>query len=183
MRLFIALGLPAELLHELARCQAQFRELPLRLADPAGLHLTLQFLGEVDAGLAPALLASIDALPPAPFELRLAGLGGFPDLRSTRVLWAGLGGDLGALARLQAAVLAATAPLGFRPEERPFRPHLTLGRVRPTAGPGERRAVGAAIAGAAPPVPLAWQAGAPQLYESTLTPSGAVYRALRASGA
>lgn len=178
MRLFIALGIPPEAREELARLQGWLRGLPVRWVDPAGVHLTLQFLGEAAETSAPALLEALAGLPAAPFALGLEGLGAFPDLRRPRVLWVGLGGDLAALARLQAAVLAATAPLGFAPEARPFRPHLTLGRVRQDAGPEERRAVGRAVGHAAPPAPLSWEAGAPTLYQSTLTPAGAVYTAL-----
>jgi 2'-5' RNA ligase len=178
MRLFIALGLPQEVREELARLQGRLRGLPVRWADPAGVHLTLQFIGETPEASAPALLEALAGLPAAPFPLRLDGQGAFPNLRQPRVLWVGLGGDLTALGRLQAAVLAATAPLGFAPEARPFRPHLTLGRVRQDAGLEERRAVGRAVEGAAPPAPLSWQAGAPTLYQSTLTPAGAVYTPL-----
>jgi 2'-5' RNA ligase len=178
MRLFIALALPAEVHEELALAQARLRGLPVRWASPAGIHLTLQFIGEAPERSAPALLEALAGLPDTPFELRLDGLGAFPDLRRPRVVWAGLGGDLAALARLQAAVLGATAPLGFTPEARPFRPHLTLGRVRQDVGPEERAAVGRAVERAAPPAPLAWPAGAPTLFQSALTPAGAVYTAL-----
>lgn len=178
MRLFIALSIPDEVRRELARAQAGLRGLPVRWADPAGIHLTLQFLGETAEGSVPPLLAALAAVPATTFPLRLAGLGAFPNLRQPRVVWAGLDGDLAALARLQAAVLAATAPLGFVPEERPFRPHLTLGRVRQEAGPEERRAIGRAVERAAALAPLSWEAAGPTLYQSTLTPRGAVYKAL-----
>jgi 2'-5' RNA ligase len=178
MRLFIALSLPDKVRRELARIQSGLQGAPLRWADPAGMHLTLQFLGETPEGRVAALLTALAALPAAPFTLRLEGLGAFPDLRRPRVIWVGLGGELAALSRLQAAVLAATAPLGFAPEERRFHPHLTLGRVRQQAGPEERRALGRAVEGAAPPAPLAWAAGGPALFQSTLTPAGAAYTAL-----
>jgi 2'-5' RNA ligase len=182
MRLFIALSLPDEVQGELARVQSRLRGLPVRWAAPTGIHLTLQFLGEVAEQRAPALLEALAALPAAPFELRLDGVGAFPSLGRPRVVWAGLGGDLAALSRLQAAVLGATAPLGFAPEERPFRPHLTLGRVRQEAGPEERRALGRAVERAGPPAALAWEAGGPTLFQSALTPAGAVYTALGPGG-
>jgi 2'-5' RNA ligase len=178
MRLFIALSLPDEVHRELALVQARLRGLPVRWSGPAGIHLTLQFIGETAEQRAPELLAALAALPAAPLTLQLEGLGAFPDLRRPRVIWAGLGGDLAALSRLQAAVLATTAPLGFALEERPFRPHLTLGRVRQEAGPEERQALGRAIERAEAPAPLAWQAGGPTLFQSALTPAGAVYTAL-----
>lgn len=178
MRLFIALELPADVRAELAAAQARLSGHPLRWVAPAGIHLTLQFLGEVDDGLAPSVLAALAALEVAPFSLSLAGLGAFPTARQPRVVWVGLGGDTGALAALQAAVGAATAPLGFTPEARPFRAHLTLGRARPDAAPAALRALGEALARVAPPPPLSWTAGAPALFQSTLTPQGARYTRL-----
>lgn len=178
MRLFIALALPDEVRAELAQTQRRLRGHPLRWSPPQGMHLTLQFLGEADAGLVPPLLTALAGLDVAPLRLRLEGLGGFPNARQPRVVWAGVDGDTVALAALQAAVVAATAPLGFVAEERPFRAHLTLGRARPDAGPVELRALGEALAHAAPLAPLAWEAGAPALYQSTLTAEGARYTRL-----
>lgn len=182
MRLFIALDLPATVRAELAGAQARLRagRYPVRWADPAGMHLTLQYLGEADAGVVASLLAALAAIERAPFQLDLGRLGAFPNLRQPRVVWAGVGGDTAALAGLQRAVVAATAPLGFGAEERAYTPHLTLGRVRGEAGRDELRALGEAVAAAPRPSPLAWQAGPPILFQSTLTPGGAVYTPLGA---
>lgn len=178
MRLFIALELPDRVRAELARAQAALQGHPVRWAAGEGLHLTLQFLGEADEALVAPLLAAVGAVAAEPCGLALAGLGAFPDLRQPRVVWAGLGGDTAALGALQARVTAATAPLGFAAEARPFRPHLTLGRARPEAGPARLRALGEAIARAAPLPALAWDAGRPALFQSTLTPGGATYTRL-----
>lgn len=180
MRLFIALPLPPAVIAELAAVQRRLRPAApsVRWADPAGIHLTLQFLGEAPAEQAPPLLAALAAIAPPPFELHLARLGAFPGPQRPRVVWAGITGATGALADLQLAVLAATTPLGFVPEARPFSPHLTLGRVRPDARPEQTRALADLLARAAPPAPVAWPGGAPRLYQSTLTPQGAVYTLL-----
>ncbi len=178
MRLFIALELPGEVRAELAGVQRGLQGLPVRWVSGAGMHLTLQFLGETDEALVGPLLAGLAGLGGRPIRLRLAGLGAFPSARQPQVLWAGVGGDVEALAALRGEVAAATAALGLADEARSFKPHLTLGRVRQSAGPRERRAIGEVLARAAPPAPLAWEAGPPALFQSVLAPGGAVYTRL-----
>ncbi len=133
MRLFVALNLRSDQKAALAEVLAPLRgsALPVRWVDPASVHLTLKFLGEVaepaleEMGAAVARAARV--VPP--FTAAAHGLGGFPDLRRPRVLWLGL--DAGAeLQALQAAVEAELGPLGYPPENRPFSPHLTVGRAR-----------------------------------------------------
>jgi 2'-5' RNA ligase len=96
------------------------------------LHLTLKFLGDVEAerlGDVTAALAAALAGCPA-FDLSIEGLGAFPTASRPRVLWAGVGEGREAAAALARCVDAALAPLGFPPESRPFAAHVTLGRVR-----------------------------------------------------
>jgi 2'-5' RNA ligase len=175
MRLFIALQLPEEVKAALAAAQARLPDQAVRWTSPAAIHLTLQFLGEADEALVEPLVAALAALPAEPIRLRLAGLGAFPNSRQPRVVWAGVAGDTEALLRLQAAVTTATAPLGFAGEARAFKPHLTLGRARQDARPEALRALGAALGAVEPPPPLVWEAGRATLYQSTLTPRGAIY--------
>ncbi|MEI7768377.1 MAG: RNA 2',3'-cyclic phosphodiesterase [Chloroflexales bacterium] len=180
MRLFIAIDLPDPVRAALAEAQSRLRRSapPARWAAVEGMHLTLQFLGEADAGRVPDLLAAISAIPTPPFALRLGGLGAFPSAERPRVLWVGIEGDLAALDRLQRAVTAATRPLGFAPEERSFAPHLTLGRARQDVGSQQIQALAAALRRTAPPVPVDWVTGCPYLFESVSTPSGVVYRVI-----
>lgn len=175
MRLFIALHLPDAVREELGAAQSKLRAHPVRWVDPAAMHLTLQFLGEAGADLAASLLAGLGAIAAPAIHLRLGPLGAFPNPRRARVVWAAVLGDTAALAELQRAVLAVTRPLGFPPEERRFRAHLTLGRVRQEARPEQLRALADALAAADPPAPLEWQAGPPRLIQSTLTPRGPIY--------
>ncbi len=99
---------------------------------PENLHVTLKFLGEVPreriAGVQEALDRVARGSPP--LELRIAGLGAFPDRRRPRVVWAGIAGGWEALGRLAARVDRELAGLGFAPEARPHVGHVTLGRVR-----------------------------------------------------
>ncbi|SDO42687.1 2'-5' RNA ligase [Klenkia soli] len=105
-----------------------------RWADPASLHVTLAFLGDVPRARLTGLLS---ALGPAvvgsrAVTLQLTGAGRFGG-RRPRVLWAGVGGDVDALTVLADRLAAAARHAGVPVDERPFRPHLTLGRW---PGPG-----------------------------------------------
>src|SRR5262249_42877826 len=108
----------------------------VRWVDPAGMHLTLKFLGEVDAARVPdveAALADV-ARRHAPLARAAGGLAGFPGATRPRVVFAGIAGGLRELGLLAADVERACEALGFAPEARPFRGHVTLGRVRSPKG-------------------------------------------------
>ncbi len=186
MRLFIALKLPADVLHELAAVQQRLRRAeshPVRWVAPQSIHLTLQFLGEVPEAQLPAILQALAAVRTTvaqrpPVQLRLAEAGAFPNLRRPQTLWVGIAGNLEELTRLQQLVIAATESLGFQPGTRSFRAHLTLGRVRRAATLPQRTALGTAL-GTLPSLrPVAWQSGYPLLFQSTLTPTGSIYTEL-----
>ena len=173
MRLFLAIDPDPAVVAVLAAMQAELHaRLPARRwSDPACLHLTLHFLGEVDAGRVPALaelLAGVAARTLA-FKLSVDGLGAFPSDAAPRVVWAGVGGDRDALAALHGALADGLVALGFSPDTRPYHPHLTL--AREAAGPLP------AIA----PAPAAWIARELVLYQSHLggqTGQGSRYEAI-----
>lgn len=132
MRLFVAINFSETLRQDLWSAIETLRAsaLPVRWVKPEAMHLTLKFLGEVAADRQDQLA---DALQHAagtsrPVTVTVGELGAFPDARRPRVLWAGVSPEPG-LELLQHQVEQAFAPLGFPPEGRPFRPHLTLGRV------------------------------------------------------
>jgi len=134
VRSFIALDLPGAVRRQL---EALIRELAQSGAQvgwvrPEGIHLTLKFLGNVELELIERIkpvLARIGERT-EPIHIEPAGCGAFPAIKQPRVVWVGLGGEGGALAALQGEVEEAMVPFGFAPEDRPFRPHLTLGRVK-----------------------------------------------------
>jgi 2'-5' RNA ligase len=133
MRLFVAVDLPPALKEAIRQLQNPLRHLAggVSWVRGEGFHCTLKFLGEVTPEQLPAIQSSLAAVPrPAPFTLHLRHLGVFPSESRPRVIWVGLEPALPHLAALQRDVEAAMAPLGFPPENRPFRPHLTLGRVK-----------------------------------------------------
>ena len=157
--------------------QGGFRN--VRWVDPAGAHLTLKFLGAVPADLLGAVHEAMrrTAAAAAPVHLGLGPLGAFPSARAPRVVWLGVTGEVEALGRLQRGVEEAAAALGFPREARPFRPHITLGRVREGMPAGEGRRLGETLARLTPD-PVSWRAEAVWLVRSHLTPQGAVYQHL-----
>jgi 2'-5' RNA ligase len=100
---------------------------------PERWHLTLLFLGAVPDARVPQLVTgaapAVAAAPP--MRLRLAGGGRFGSRRRPQVAWAGLDGDVAALSELAVRLARVARSLRLEVEERPFRPHLTLGRWRP----------------------------------------------------
>lgn len=134
LRLFVAIELSPEVESALdGAIRVLRRDLvgPFAWTAPESAHLTLKFLGDVDAGRVDELSDALDAAmaPLARFELRLSGTGTFPAEGRPSVVWAGLGGDTEALEGLRVTVESAAAGLGFEAETRAFQPHLTLGRV------------------------------------------------------
>ena len=110
------------------------RPLPGRAIPAENWHLTMRFIGPMEQVTYERMLAELDATQlGGSFSIRFEGLGAFPNPRRATVLWVGIshGGD--ELVRLAAAVEDAVAAAGVDPEERPFRPHLTVARIRPPA--------------------------------------------------
>ncbi|MBG9793190.1 2'-5' RNA ligase [Paenibacillus dendritiformis] len=101
-----------------------------RWVHPADYHITLQFLGDTPESKLAPLLEGLKrtAARSAPFRLCLGGCGAFGLPESPRVLWAAVAGDIDRLHELHHQVLETTSPLGFMPESRPYRPHITIAR-------------------------------------------------------
>jgi 2'-5' RNA ligase len=168
MRLFVAIDPPDPIRDALAAL-----ELRGRLSRPPRdqLHLTLRFLGEVDADHVPELIGALAVQVPR-FTLRVAGGGAFPSASRPRVLWAGIGGDVDALVALATRVEAAVRSVGLPPADKPFRAHLTLARVR------DGRVPDAVAAVQALPDLGEWPVREVLLVKSTLGERGAVHERL-----
>ncbi|MBI2823252.1 MAG: RNA 2',3'-cyclic phosphodiesterase [Planctomycetia bacterium] len=104
----------------------------VRWVKPEHLHLTLKFLGEVDLRDVPEVCAVVTQATTTvpPFSVRVAGAGAFPDFSRPRTVWLGVEDETGELAALHEQIDKALGGIGFRREQRRFRPHLTIGRVR-----------------------------------------------------
>lgn len=98
------------------------------------LHLTFRFVGDVDPVSFDRLLAALaESTLPAPFRIRLGGLGAFPKARKASVLWLDVSDPADELSEIHSVVEEACETAGLGQEERPFRPHVTLSRIRPPA--------------------------------------------------
>ncbi len=180
MRSFVALEIPAEPRRAAAEVT---RELKAAGADvkwvaPDSLHLTLKFLGEISPEQVPPLTRALGRMLEGrgAMSLSLQGCGAFPTLKRPQVVWLGLAGEVAALVELAAGVEEALAPLGFAPERRRFKPHLTIGRLRRRRGKSRPSGpLTRAIAGLAAWSGPDFAADRVALMRSTLTPKGAIY--------
>jgi 2'-5' RNA ligase len=174
VRSFIAIELPAELRQGLAQLQVRLKvDKPrVKWVDPNSIHLTLKFLGSVDPTM-------IGAQSISPFRLEVQpGLGAFPNLKRVQVVWVGLGGELEKLGQLQGILEASLSHLGFAPETRAFKPHLTLARLGNEASPEERQRFGELIAATKFELSCSIRVDALSLMKSQLTREGAIYTKL-----
>jgi RNA 2',3'-cyclic 3'-phosphodiesterase len=137
MRLFLALNLDPEVRR---RCYAATQALraagpDVRWVDETKLHLTLKFLGEQPESLVPPLSAALDkaASQSRELDLELGAIGAFPNFRRPRIVWLGVAPDP-KLELLHHDVEVACETLGLSVDGRPFRPHVTLGRVEKNDG-------------------------------------------------
>ena len=135
IRTFLAIEIPKEILEQFERVQYRLgRSMTgvIRWAKTGSIHLTLKFFGNITdrdiRNITDALQARAPALGPVP--VAIGTLGVFPNLSRPRVLWVGVTEGVKELSALQAQVETALEAEGFTREERPFRPHLTLGRMK-----------------------------------------------------
>jgi 2'-5' RNA ligase len=180
IRSFLALDPPEEILREIGRVQDRLRKLihgDVRWARPESIHLTLKFFGDIperDVANISAV-AGKAAAEVGPFDLTIGGAGVFPDPHRPRIIWLGMSGDVARLVTFQQGMELALREIGFAREERPFRPHLTLGRIKTpkgligltgVLGKGETYTAGR------------FTASGLGLFKSDLTPRGAIYTRL-----
>jgi 2'-5' RNA ligase len=130
-RLFVAVPLPGEVRMALADRLGAVA-VPGKAVPPENWHITLRFLGHTDQVAYERYLAALDSTGLGPeFDVGLGAMGAFPRPRSATVTWLAVTEGQGRLERLAAETEEAALVAGFSLEERPFRAHLTLSRVRP----------------------------------------------------
>jgi 2'-5' RNA ligase len=136
IRVFCAVELPLEIRAAVAahaaRLRRDFPDARASWARPEGLHITLKFIGEVEAPRVDALKRAAGAAAEGfkSFRLSIEESGTFPPRGAARVLWLGVRDESGQLSRLQSRLEQECAADGFPREERAFKPHLTLARLR-----------------------------------------------------
>lgn len=177
MRTFIAIKPPAlvtERLERLANAmRSRWPERSVRWVAPENIHLTLRFLGDTAEAQVAALSQGLEAITAGhqAFTLTLGKSGTFPSGRRAKVIWTGLTDERSNLGELQQKVEALVLQLGWEPEQRAFRPHWTLGRVRQgVRSPSENWLEH--------PPPMEFQVQELELVTSILKPGGAEYQTL-----
>lgn len=167
-RLFVALDLPAELSEQLG--SMRHPALDARWMGAAQRHLTLAFIGPVEAERMAAVREALGAVRANGVTLEISGVGAFPSPRRARVLVAQVSPDA-ALMQLQRNVVASLSDVGIEPEDRPYRPHVTLARLKDPQPEAVRAFLNEYSALRLRPFPV----DRFYLYESILHPSGAEY--------
>lgn len=180
MRLFVAVEVAEPVIESLMRAVDGLKRRAAHVAPRAKmtwataerLHVTLSFIGQATEDRAAAVITALGtSLAAAPFDLVVSGCGVFPDRGRPRVVWAGVVSGRTQLITLQQMVADRLAAVGIEPEQRPYQPHLTLGRVRDAAG---LRPAALLEGFAAAPFGTS-HVRAITLFESRLSPKGPTY--------
>ncbi|HVZ78836.1 MAG TPA: RNA 2',3'-cyclic phosphodiesterase [Gemmatimonadaceae bacterium] len=183
MRLFLAISFEPAVRRALAQVAAPLRPLAPGLAwvRDEQLHLTVKFLGEQPDDVVPRLVQAVDAVAAAhaPIRTALRGVGAFPNFRRARVVWMGMESDP-RLELLHHDVEVACDALGFPLDGKPFRPHVTLARVKRVPMQDELRALWRA-ADRAGERRIPATISSVDLMSSTLRTDGAVHERLHSS--
>lgn len=179
-RAFVAVDLPEDVLEQLDQVLRLLREnigdKRVRWVPVENLHLTLKFLGDVSRSNVDVLREIIENVVAAhkEFAFSVGGVGAFPSPLRARVIWAGVQAPPELMA-VQRSIDVETARLGYRTENRPFKPHLTLGRVTRNAGPKDVQHIASALK----EIKVGFLGVVPvkeiRLFQSNLQPNGAVY--------
>ncbi|MCO6509320.1 MAG: RNA 2',3'-cyclic phosphodiesterase [Aridibacter famidurans] len=153
----------------------RFPQVPAKWSRTGKLHLTLRFFGNVEEAGLEAITDAHKALAAAfsPFRLSIEGTGVFPNLRRPRVLWLGVSGAE-TLGSFRSGVDEELAAAGIEPEEREFRPHLTIARLK--GGPGAGSLAKHHLSQDFEPVDL--NVARIVIFESVLKPTGSKYTVL-----
>ena len=138
VRSFLAIELPRMILKRIEEVQGDLKSshADVRWVSPEKIHLTLKFFGSIDESRIDPIVKSIEgpAQTSSPFSLAVRGMGAFPHLKNPRVIWVGMVDEKEALISFQKALEKEFGKIGFEPEDRPFHPHLTLGRMKSNRG-------------------------------------------------
>jgi len=138
IRSFLAIELPKPILKKIEEVEADLKSVhaDVRWVSPERIHLTLKFFGNIEESRIDSILKSIEEPvrnKPA-FSVEVRGVGAFPSMKNPRVIWMGLVNGSQILTSLQKEIETELEKIGFQAEDRPFRPHLTVGRVKSSRG-------------------------------------------------
>ena len=141
IRSFLAIELPKSILKKIEEVQGDLRSThaDVRWGNPEKIHLTLKFFGNIEESRIDPIFKSIEEVMQntLPFSLKVRGVGAFPQLKNPRVIWMGLVDGREILTSFRKQIESQLGKIGFQPEDRPFHPHLTLGRMKSSRGKEE----------------------------------------------
>jgi 2'-5' RNA ligase len=179
IRTFIAIEIPKTVISKIRELQDAIKAygFKIRWVRAENIHLTLKFLGDIEESKIVEIAEAVSktAEEHSPISLKAKGIGVFPGIKRPRVLWVGLAGQLEALVKLQTTLDENSIVLDFPREKRPFRGHLTMGRIKDRI---DVKKLGDALMAFRRFESETFTAGQIILYKSELTPSGAVYTKL-----
>jgi 2'-5' RNA ligase len=179
VRAFIAVDLPVSVKKTIADLQTELKRSPsdVKWVRPANCHITVKFLGDISNDQAESVGRVLEecAAGCSAFPLIVDSVGAFPKIERPNIIWLGLADEKNQLARIAGEIEGKLLKLGFIQEDRPFAPHITIGRTRP----GSHKALSEALKTIAVPAGLAFEAKAITLFKSDLPSEGPVYSVLK----
>lgn len=180
MRTFIAFELSSDIKNEFAELQEKLKKAgaDVKWVNPNNIHLTLKFFGEISDDKVAPISKILDEISSEnrPFKISLSGLGAFPDLNRPRVLWVGIGEGASSAEQIAKSLENNLEKLGFSKEERPFRAHFTLGRVKSGKNKSELKQKILSLE----PRPASCTINSITFFRSILTPKGPIYTSIYA---
>jgi 2'-5' RNA ligase len=179
IRTFLAIDLPEEIKVQIENIQSRLKASikGIRWTRPEGIHLTLKFFGNISENKIADISSVVEknTVDIRPISLKVSTLGAFPNLKRPRVLWLGIGGSVEKLSDLQKEIEKDLESIGFQTENRAFRAHLTLGRIK---SPKNVEGLSEIIKNEGIYDAGSFCAGGLTLLKSDLTPQGAIYTKL-----
>lgn len=177
MRIFVAIPIPGEVKEAIGVFIGKLKSsaADVKWVERENLHFTLRFLGEVKEGDLPRVEDSLKTLSGyKSFQAKTGPFGVFPSLSSPRVFWIGLTKGEEEMEEISRALNLALRERGFPPEDKPFQPHLTIGRARSLKNIPPLKQL---LENLSPPE-MEFSVSEVSLFQSTLTPGGPIYRKL-----
>jgi RNA 2',3'-cyclic 3'-phosphodiesterase len=180
MRAFIAIPLNDEVREKLSGLQCRLRQsnADIKWVNPENIHLTLKFLSEIEKDKVPAISSALKKAfrKYHKFDISVSGIGAFPDISRPRIIWAGINDEKSQCVFIQKTIDACLEKIGIAKEDRPFFPHLTLGRAR--SGKNIRELIGALKTEKDFSIKAKIHVNKLVLFSSALTPNGPIYKSL-----
>lgn len=188
MRAFIALEISEDIRNALEQIEShlKYAGADVKWVRPGLIHLTLKFLGEIADKKIEDVESALDgaARSAKPFEMTLKDIGAFPGIERPRVIWVGLDKGAAEAAELARRIENSLSDIGFPKAEKPFSPHLTIGRVRSPLNADKliEKILSASSVADLRSTDSSRKVTSVILFQSTLTPQGPVYTKLHESG-